>query len=95
MAGKFRDLLQSAGISRTFKPAATPVDLQVQKLKIQAGFNGFGKQLYNYVAPEQLKTAIAEIRNQSKPLKRVMIRTSNPSIPWELMILDDRRTPTG
>jgi hypothetical protein len=51
--------------------------------------------LYNYVAPEQLKTAIAEIRNQSKPLKRVMIRTSNPSIPWELMILDDRRTPTG
>ena len=95
LAGKLKELLETAGISRTFKALDDAPAAPVEKVKVLAQFNGFGKELYDYIAPQQLKTTISDIHNLGKPLKRVMIRASNPAIPWELMILDDRQAPNG
>jgi len=94
------DLLTNAGLNtRTFKPVDNFAGNRQGKEQLFAAFNGFGKDLYNHVAPEFVQRAIHMLREQSKSgtasFKRIEVHTSDPAIPWELMIVDDTHLADG
>jgi tetratricopeptide (TPR) repeat protein len=94
------DLLTNAGLNtRTLTPVDNSDGNLQSKEQLFASFNGFGKDLYNHVAPEFVQRAIRMLREKSKigaaSFKRIEVHTSNPAIPWELMIVDDTHPADG